>query len=403
MVGGDLLVPPLSGRCAEPVGRRRLSILGATGSIGRSALEVVRSSRELFHVIGVSAGQREDELLQIVEEFRPRCAVLASSWRGTARGDAKTELLSGESALCDIAAADDVDVVLAAIVGMAGLAPTIAAIRAGKHVALANKESLVMAGELVAKLQAVSGARIVPVDSEHSAVFQALQGSRIEEVSALVLTASGGPFLNTPIESLRSITPAEAIRHPRWNMGAKISIDSATMVNKALEVIEAAWLFGVTPERIRVLVHPQSIVHSLVEFVDGSMVAQLGVPDMKGPLAYALSYPGPRIPNVVKPLSLADAGRLDFYELDAAKFPAVGLAQATLKAGGAMPAVFSVSNEVAVSAFLSGRLPFLRIVPMIEEALSEFSGATYRDLGELQRISVEVARWVEVRCDAIDS
>jgi len=398
MVARPMLIPPLDRRRTEALRSRGVAILGATGSIGRSALDVVRAAPQLFRVVSVAAGRSEIELGRIVEEFSPRCAVLVNGWSKERKQLPRTEYLSGAEALCVAATSEDVDVVLAAVVGMAGLAPTVAALRAGKLVALANKESLVMAGELVRELCAETGGSIVPVDSEHSALFQALQGSSMAEVSSLVLTASGGPFLTTPVQDLRSITPAQALKHPRWNMGAKISIDSATMVNKALEVVEAAWLFGVSPERIRVVVHPQSVVHSAVEFVDGSMVAQLGVPDMKGPIAYALAYPGPRLANVVRPLSLTDYGRLDFMELDELKFPAVRLAKATVTAGGAMSSVFSVSNEVAVGAFLEGRLPFLRIVPMIEEALSQFSGSSYRDLDDLQRLSGEVARWVSTRC-----
>ncbi|MFM1847735.1 MAG: hypothetical protein RL417_1209, partial [Pseudomonadota bacterium] len=289
------------GSCESP---RRVAVFGATGSIGRSALDVVRGAPDLFEVAALGAGRNEAALQPLIEEFRPRWAVLEAPWTGACSHHGETEYLVGPEALCEVAQHGEVDVVLAAVVGMAGLPSVLAALGAGKTVALANKESLVMAGELVRQLCRDRGGSIVPVDSEHSAIFQSLQGSEAHEVEGLILTASGGPFLNTPLDALRAITPAQALKHPRWSMGAKISVDSATMVNKALEVIEAAWLFGLPPERISVVVHPQSIVHSLVEFIDGSQVAQLSHPDMRGPIAYALRYPGPRVRGVMQRLNL---------------------------------------------------------------------------------------------------
>lgn len=392
------LVPPFGGPRGGTPQPRGIGVFGATGSIGRSALDVVRASPELFRVRALAAGRNEAALLPLVDEFGPRWASLDTPWSATASRRSGTEYLVGGESLCRIASDPSIDVVLAAVVGMAGLAPVLAALESGKTVALANKESLVMAGELVTAICERSGGHIVPVDSEHSALFQALQGSVREEVESLILTASGGPFLQTPVAALRSVTPAQALKHPRWAMGAKISIDSATMVNKALEVIEAAWLFGVPPERIRVVVHPQSIVHSVVEFVDGVSLAQLSLPDMKGPIAYALGYPHARIRGTMPRLSLTEVGKLEFMELDEVKFPAVRLGKAALSAGGAMAAVYSVANEVAVGAFLSGRLSFLGIVPMIEAALTRFSGAAYSDLKSLQAVSADVARWVTEQC-----
>lgn len=395
MVGESPIIPALCTPRVESIPARRIALLGATGSIGRSTLDVVRASPERFRVVALAAGSNEAALCALVDEFCPRWASLDVPWSEGQRRRDGTEYSSGSERLCAIAGHADVDTVVAAVVGMAGLAPVIAALRAGKTVALANKESLVMAGELVRGLCRTGGGSLIPVDSEHSALFQALQGSLYGEIESLILTASGGPFLNTPLGDLSSITPAQALKHPRWKMGAKISVDSATMVNKALEVIEAAWLFGVAPERIQVVVHPQSIVHSLVEFVDGAALAQLSHPDMKGPIAYALGYPGARIPGTMKRLSLSQVGRLDFIELDEVKFPAVKLAKATIRAGGAMSAVFSVANEVAVGAFLAGRLSFLGIVPMIEQALSRFSGATYSDPESLAALVAHVSRWAE--------
>jgi 1-deoxy-D-xylulose-5-phosphate reductoisomerase len=369
--------------------------LGSTGSIGGAALDIVRTHPERFAVVALGAGRRAEMLADQVAEFNPAVAVLAEGWpAGYPERFPGVECVSGTAAAEAVARRGDIDVVLAGTVGLAGLRPVLAAVRAGKVLALANKESLVMAGDLVAEAAAVSGAVIVPVDSEHSAIFQALQGARFEEVRSLVLTASGGPFLDTPSSEFARVTPEQALRHPRWNMGAKISIDSATLVNKALEVIEAHWLFGVPVEQIEVVVHPQSIVHSAVDFVDGSMVAQLSQPDMRGPIAYALEYPDDRLPAVVPRLSLAAVGRLDFRPLDTTKFPAVELAKAAVRAGGALAAVFTVANEVAVGAFLERRLRFDRIVPTIEGALAQFTGTSYRTLDDLEAVVTAVTRWV---------
>lgn len=394
------LVPPLVREERPPSGPRRLTILGSTGSIGTSALDIVRMHPDRFVVVALGAGRRTDALAAQIAEFSPRVAVVAAEWPAelAARFPA-VRCLAGVTGAVEAATHPDVDVVLAGTVGLAGLRPALAAIDAGKTVALANKESLVMAGELMARAMATSGAVLLPVDSEHAALFQALQGSRPREVRSLILTASGGPFLDVSATDFRHITPSQAVRHPRWNMGAKISIDSATLVNKALEVIEAHWLFGVSIDSIEVVVHPQSIVHAAVDFVDGAMIAHLSQPDMRGPIAYALDYPNDRLTEVLPRLSLSEIGRLDFRPLDAVKFPAVELAKATVRAGGAMSAVFSVANEVAVDAFLHGRLRFDRIVPTIEAALAQFVGTAYRSTEDLEAIVASVTRWVGERVE----
>lgn len=383
-------------------GRRRLCLAGSTGSIGRSALEIVRAHPDKFEVFALCAGSSVENLLQQAAEFRPRYAVFGDDSPETrrrfeqCRGSCSfqtdsTEFLFGTRALCEVAAAPEADIVLAAVVGFAGLASTLAALRAGKFVALANKESLVCAGELIARVQRESGSLLVPVDSEHSALFQALQGADLTHVRSLILTASGGPFLRRPLEELRNVRPADALQHPRWKMGAKITIDSATMVNKALEVIEAYWLFGLEERQIEVVIHPQSIVHSLVNFRDGTQIAQLSVPDMKGPIAYSLNYPRGRLDRVLPGLDLAAAGNLEFEAFDNRRFAAVGLARAALRTGGVAPAVFNMANEFAVGDFLAGRLSFDRIVSRIDEVLSAFpAGRGYLDLDELSALQGEV-------------
>ena len=269
----------------------------------------------------------------------------------------------------------------------------LSALKAGKRVALANKESLVAAGMLVREvIESVPGAEIIPVDSEHSALFQALSGEKWSNCSSLILTASGGPFLNTPKERFHSITPQEAVKHPRWNMGAKISVDSATLVNKALELIEAHFLFGMPESRIEVVVHPQSIIHSLVRLIDGSLIAQMSLPDMKAPIAYALSWPRERLKNVVAPLSLSSLKTLDFHELDAEKFPAITIARDVVRKGGLAPALFNLANEIAVSEFLAGRLTFDKIVPSILLALDRWGGDTYTTFDDLVLFHNRIAR-----------
>jgi 1-deoxy-D-xylulose-5-phosphate reductoisomerase len=352
--------------------RQRLALLGATGSIGRSCFEVVRHHPERFELVALGAlGSRPEKLLAAAREFRPRhLAVVdpAAAERIRAGLPAGTRLAVGEEALVEIATDAGVDRVVAAIVGAAGLRPVHAALSTGKPVALANKESLVVAGRLLTGIAEATGAAIVPIDSEHVALHQALRCGGRGEVARLVLTASGGPFLRRDPATFDEIRREEALRHPTWSMGEKITVDSATLVNKGLELIEARWLFGLPSERIDVVVHPQSIVHSLVEWCDGSWIAQLAPNDMIFPIQYALAYPE-RWPNEFPRLDPARLGTLDFLPLDEAKFPAVGLARRALAAGESGPAVFNAANEVAVRAFLAGRIGFPAIVRAVEATL----------------------------------
>ena len=347
-----------------------LTVLGATGSIGASTLDVVARHAERYRVFALSANRSADALLALCRAHKPRYAVLS----GTAESrelrkrfaEEKTELLFGAAALEEIAAHPGCDAVMAAIVGAAGLASTFAAARAGKRLLLANKEALVMAGTLMTAAAREGGATILPVDSEHNAVFQCF--SNKSSVKRIVLTASGGPFRTTPLDRLQGVTPEQACAHPNWVMGRKISVDSATMMNKALEVIEARWLFDLAPERIEVLIHPQSIVHSLVEYLDGSLLAQLSNPDMRVPIAHALAWPE-RMESGVAPLDLSVVKNLSFERPDPARFPCLPLAYAALRAGGTASAVLNAANEVAVQAFLDNRLPFTGIGGVIETTL----------------------------------
>jgi 1-deoxy-D-xylulose-5-phosphate reductoisomerase len=351
---------------------QRLALLGATGSIGRSCLEVVRHHPERFDLVALGAlGSRPDELVATAREFRPKTlAVVDAKAAARLRSDlpADTRLLVGAEALIEIAADPDVDRVVAAIVGAAGLPPVHAALATGKAVALANKEPLVVAGRLLTETAERTGAEIVPIDSEHVALHQALRCGRPEEVARLVLTASGGPFLNRDPATFATIRPDEALRHPTWTMGEKITIDSATLVNKGLELIEARWLFDVPGERIDVLVHPQSIVHSFVEWRDGNWIAQLSPNDMIYPIQYALAHPD-RWPNEFPRLGPAELARLEFLPLDEKTFPAVSLARRALAEGESATAVFNAANEIAVGSFLAGAIPFPAIVATIETVL----------------------------------
>jgi 1-deoxy-D-xylulose-5-phosphate reductoisomerase len=346
-----------------------IAVLGATGSIGASTLDVVARHPGRFRVFALTANASADALLKLCRVHRPRYAVLSeggSSLRAKF-GEAGTELLAGSAAIDEVVAHADCHVVMAGIVGAAGLSSTLAAARAGKRVLLANKEALVMAGPLVTKAARDAGAQILPVDSEHNAIFQCFSGAKA--VRKIVLTASGGPFRTAQVETLQAATPEQACAHPNWVMGRKISVDSATMMNKGLEVIEARWLFGLPPERIEVLIHPQSIVHSLVEYVDGSMIAQLSNPDMRIPIAHALAHPE-RIESGAPALDLAAVKNLSFEKPDAARFPCLSLAYEALRTGGTAPAALNAANEVAVAAFLERRLPFMGIARVIEQTLS---------------------------------
>jgi 1-deoxy-D-xylulose-5-phosphate reductoisomerase len=379
----------------------RVAVFGSTGSIGQSALEVIQASRGRLQATALSAHSRLPELLEQARQIRPRW-VIATDAKAAAAFDWKPlpktcELLTGPEALIQVASEADVDVVLAAIVGSAGLESTWAALESKKTVALANKETLVMAGELIADLARKSGGRLLPVDSEHSALFQALKSGQPREVARLVLTASGGPFKNLSPAELQLVTVAEALEHPTWSMGPKVTVDSATMMNKALEIIEARWLFGIEGERISVVIHPQSIVHSLVEFVDGSVIAQMSPPDMRLPIQYALYYPE-RAAGIADRFDWQQAMRLDFEPPNRERFPAITLGEECAKAGGSSGAVLNAANEAAVGAFLDGDLHFTEIVPACRSVLSAHNfepNPTLERLLQLDRWArEEISRWV---------
>jgi 1-deoxy-D-xylulose-5-phosphate reductoisomerase len=359
-------------RNAECNRLKKISILGSTGSIGQSTLSVVEKFPDRFTVVALAAGNNVDLLEKQVRQFRPQVAAVLSERSADELKKRcvglNVRVLSGVEGMIQTAAADDADITVSAIVGTAGLVPTIAAIRAGKNIALANKEVLVTAGELVMAEVRNRGISLYPVDSEHSAIFQCLQAGENRDIRRLILTASGGPFRASSKKALAEVTLAQALKHPNWSMGRKITIDSATLMNKGLEVIEARWLFNIPAERIKVLVHPQSIVHSMVEYCDGAVVAQLGMPDMKGPIAYALSYPE-RLTDVSPPLDLAQVGTLTFEEPDLERFPCLAYAFDALKAGGSMPAVLSAANEVAVRYFLEEKIGYADIARVIRSAM----------------------------------
>ena len=357
---------------------KRVSILGSTGSVGRQTLEVVRRYPDRFRAVALAAGKNVALLAEQVARFRPSLVsvsdagsidelVAALDAAGVSKAD-RPEILAGEAGAIAVARAD-ADVVMASMVGAAGLPPTLAAVEAGRDVALANKEVLVMAGELVTRTAAKTGARLLPVDSEHCALHQALGGRPSDQIARLVLTASGGPFLDVPEAELAAVTPERAVKHPRWDMGAKISIDSSTLLNKGFEVLEASWLFGIPVDHIGVVVHPEAIVHSLVDFVDGSTIAQLGVPDMAVPIGYALSYPD-RLPALVPHANLAQLRTLTFREPDHARFPAISLACEAARKGGTAPAALVAADDVAVDAFLRRLIPFRAITTLLADVLA---------------------------------
>ncbi|RBW50075.1 1-deoxy-D-xylulose-5-phosphate reductoisomerase [Marinobacter sp. F3R11] len=358
---------------------RSITILGATGSIGLSTLDVIRRHPGRFSVYALTAGTRAEELAVLCREFRPKVAVMADGQAAQKLAELLSDLpdisvRSGESGLCEVAAAPQACTIMAAIVGAAGLAPTLAAVRAGKRVLLANKEALVMSGKLFMDAVSASGAELLPIDSEHNAIFQCLPADKVRDpdgagITRILLTASGGPFREHSGESLRSVTPAEACAHPNWSMGQKISVDSATLMNKGLELIEACWLFNMTPDRIEVHVHPESIIHSMVEYADGSVLAQLGSPDMRTPIANGLAWPE-RIDAGVAPLDLFSIGRFRFERPDLLRFPCLRLAAEAFEAGGTAPAVLNAANEIAVAEFLKGNLAFTDIPIVIEKTLA---------------------------------
>ena len=348
-----------------------LGILGSTGSIGKQALEVVAQHPKRFSVAMLAANSNDALLEQQIEQFNPQVAVLfdkAAADRLTKRYRGSTVLLAGEEGLIEASVHPRVETLLTAVVGFAGVKPTLSAIQAGKSIALANKETLVAAGEIVMPLARAKRVPIIPVDSEHSAIFQALQGEKITNVNKLILTASGGPFRTFSAEALSKVTVEDCLKHPTWNMGRKITVDCATMANKGLEVIEAHWLFGLDYEQIEVVVHPQSVIHSMVEFVDGSIIAQLAPADMRLPIQYALAYPE-RLPSAVARLNFGQHLALDFGPPDLTLFPALQLAYRVGKRGGSLPCVFSAANEVAVDAFLAERISFTEIPALIGQVV----------------------------------
>lgn len=372
---------------------QRITILGATGSIGASTLDVIGRHPDRYRVYALSAHQRVRELAEQCERFQPVVAVVGNAESAAelkkllVSKNLKTEVEYGEAALCAVASAGECDVVMAAIVGAAGLQPTLAAARAGKKVLLANKEALVMSGRLFMDAVISSNATLLPIDSEHNAIFQCLPPAYGREPSAhgvakILLTASGGPFLNRQIDTLENVTPAEAVAHPNWVMGRKISVDSATMMNKGLEVIEAHWLFGADASRIDVVIHPQSVIHSMVSYVDGSVLAQLGNPDMRTPIAHALAYPE-RIASGVKTVDLTEIAQLTFLKPDFQRFPCLKLAYDALLAGGTAPAILNAANEVAVQAFLDGQIGFRAIDRVIARVMDALPHGEVSDIDAL--------------------
>jgi len=358
---------------------KRITILGSTGSIGRNALDIVSRNMNRFKVSALTAGNNVDLLEQQIEAFSPDVVALADEKaarelkkRLRKRHASPLRILSGDKGVIEASAYDNSDFVLSAIVGSAGLAPTLSAIHAGKTIGLANKESLVMAGEMVMEASKKHRVRILPVDSEHSAIFQCIEGHKKSDLRRIILTASGGPFADRSLHELHDITPEDALKHPRWKMGKKISIDSATLMNKGLEVIEAHYLFNLPPDQIDVLIHPQSIVHSMVEFLDRSYIAQLSIPDMKGPIAYALTYPE-RLKNVITGLELDTIESLTFRKPDLKCFPCLSYAYRALEAGGTLPSVLNAANEVAVNAFLKGLIRFPAIPRVIKKTMDQHS------------------------------
>jgi 1-deoxy-D-xylulose-5-phosphate reductoisomerase len=383
-------------------GAQGLAVLGATGTVGRSTLDVARRHPQRLSIRALTANRDVTGLLELCQEFRPAFAVMADEASARELADAlardgiATTVRAGAAALAAIAADPGVDVVMCSIVGAAGLMPTLAAVRAGKRVLIANKEPVVMAGRLLLAEGARSGATLIPIDSEHNAIFQCLPGgyrcgAADPGVQRLVLTASGGPFRETPLAELARVTPEQAVRHPNWVMGPKISVDSATMMNKGLELIEAHRLFGIPEERIEVVLHPESVIHSLVEYRDGSMLAQLGQPDMRVPIAHALAHPQ-RWESGVPGLRLAEVGRLNFQPVDLRRFPCLSLARDALRRGGIFPNVLNAANEIAVEAFLQGRVAFTRIAELIESTLEAAAGAALPGDESLEAV-LEIDGW----------
>jgi len=380
---------------------KKVTVLGSTGSIGVSALDVIEKNPGRFRVAALAAGKNIKLLHSQIERFRPKIVSVsdlqsAAELRRQIKSGTRTKIVAGPEGLQEIASFAGADIVLSAISGAAGLLPTLAAIEAGKDIALANKETMVIAGGIVTEKAGEKGVSILPVDSEHSAVFQCLQGQQHRNIKKIILTASGGPFLNYKKSELKKVTVSEALRHPRWKMGKKITIDSASMMNKGLEVIEAKWLFDLAMEQIDILIHPQSVVHSMVEFVDGSLLAQMGIPDMRTPIAYALTYPE-RIKNDLPLLDLAKTKNLEFLQPDVKKFTCIRLAYEAGTCGGTMPAVLNASNEVTVEAFLDKKIKFVDLPEIIDKVLSGHKVVKKPALEEL----LQADKWARMQAKEI--
>jgi len=379
---------------------KSIVILGSTGSIGTNTLDIVERFRDEFRVVGLTAGNNDEMLAEQIRRFRPQAVAMSTDAAAVRLRERCSglpiEIVSGQEGLVRVASLPDAELVMSAIVGGAGLVPTLAAIRSKKHIALANKEPMVMAGQLMQEEARHAGVRIFPVDSEHSAIFQSLEGHRIKDVRRLILTASGGALWNLPKEALSDVTPERALQHPNWKMGAKITIDSATLMNKGLEVVEARWLFDIPESRIDVLIHRESIIHSLVEYEDRSMISQLGLPDMRTPISYAMRYPD-RLPLDLPSLDLTEIGTLTFCKPDHDRFPCLRLGYESLRIGGTMPAAMNAANEIAVDAFLNGSIRFTDISDIIQSTMQAHIPQPVLSV----EAALEADRWAREKADSL--
>ncbi len=394
-----------------------ITILGSTGSIGVNTLDVISRNPDSFKVVALAANSQVDRLFAQCEQFRPAYAVMADETAATQlaekirQTDLSTEVLTGTDGLVTVSQLDNVDQIMAAIVGAAGLLPTMAAAKAGKRVLLANKEALVMSGHLFMDAVKQNHAELLPIDSEHNAIFQCMPSSFIGGleavgVSRILLTGSGGPFRTTPLHELSNVTPEQACAHPNWNMGRKISVDSATMMNKGLELIEACWLFNTSPDHVEIMLHPQSVIHSMVEYVDGSVLAQLGQPDMRTPIAHAMAWPK-RIESGVERLNLIDVARLEFEKPDVQRFPCLRLAEQAARAGGTTPAILNAANEVAVAEFLNKKIRFTDIPNLVEHVMTQIPTTVANDLDTVlyadHEAREQARQWIEQQTKRINA
>ena len=375
--------------------KRRIAILGSTGSIGRQALDVISQHRDLFEVELLTANNSSDLLIRQAIEFNANAVVICNESKYSEVAEALEphyiKVFAGMKSVCDLVSSDNIDIVLTSMVGFSGLESTISAVKAGKTIALANKETLVAAGQLVMELAAKHRARILPVDSEHSAIFQCLMGSAGAEIEKIHLTASGGPFRTWSREDIAAATPAQALKHPNWSMGSKITIDSATMMNKGLEIIEARWLFGTSGDKINVVVHPESIIHSMVEYADGSVIAQMGHPDMREAIQFAFSYPF-RLPLNNRKLNFAELGCMSFFAPDFERFPGLRLAYQALEKGGNMACIMNAANEAAVAAYLKGQIGFYDITDIVERCMNDGPFIASPDMDDIFRTNDETLK-----------